>query len=399
MKTGEGLTNHAALVQRYDDLVATGELIGDPRQRVVAQALDRLLDELTQTRMARKSSALGWLFARKPKGAPVRGLYIHGSVGRGKTMLMDMFFELAPNQRKRRVHFHRFMADVHDRVTRHREALKAGRTKETDPVPPVARALAAEARLLCFDEFAVTDIADAMILARLFSALFDAGVVLVATSNVAPQDLYRDGLNRGLFTPFIAILEAHAQVIDLDSETDYRRRALDRLPVYVTPLGPDADARMDAAWLAATGGKKEAPARIELMGRAIEVPRAAGRAARFTFEQLCDAPLGARDYLAMAERFDTIFLDGLPVLDQTRRNATKRFILLIDTLYDQGKRLVASAEAAPDRLYAGRPGVTEAFEFARTASRLTEMQSSDWLEQCRQRREAALRPEPRRSTR
>jgi cell division protein ZapE len=380
IKTGQGLTGHAALVQRYDGLVAQGALIGDPRQREVAAALDRLLDDLTQKRMAAKGSALGWLFAGKGKAEPVKGLYIHGSVGRGKTMLMDMFFELVPNQRKRRVHFHRFMADVHDRVTAHREALKAGRTKEADPVPPVARAIAEEARLLCFDEFAVTDIADAMILARLFSALFAEGVVLVATSNVAPEDLYRDGLNRGLFTPFIGILKTHARVIDLDSDTDYRRRQLDRLPVYVTPLGVQADAQMDAAWAAATRGKDEQPSRIELMGRHIDVPRAAGRAARFTFEELCEAPLGARDYLAIAERFDTVFLDRLPVLDQTRRSATKRLILLVDTLYDQRKRLVVSAEAMPDDLYAGRPGVTEAFEFARTASRLMEMQGAEWLD-------------------
>jgi cell division protein ZapE len=380
MKTGDGLTSHPALVQRYSDLVAQGALIDDPRQREIARALDRLLERLRQARMAAKGSALGWLFARKAKAEPARGLYIHGSVGRGKTMLMDMFFELAPNQRKRRVHFHRFMADVHDRVQKHREALKEGRTKEADPVPPVARALAQEARLLCFDEFTVTDIADAMILSRLFSALFEQGVVLVATSNVAPDDLYRDGLNRGLFLPFIAILKAHADVISLDSETDYRMRQLAQLPVYLTPLGPDTTARMDATWQAAIGGKAESPTAIELMGRAIPVPRAAGQAARFTFAQLCDAPLGARDYLAIAERFDTIFLDDIPVLDQSRRNPAKRFILLVDTLYDRHRRLVASAEVPPDQLYQGRPGVTEAFEFARTASRLTEMQSREWVE-------------------
>ncbi len=383
MKIADGLTDHPALIQRYDDLVAAGALLADPAQREVARALDTLLDALTQKRMAAKGSALGWLFARKAKAEPVRGLYIHGSVGRGKTMLMDMFFDLVPQKRKLRVHFHRFMADVHDRVQRHREALKAGRTKETDPVPPVARAIAEETRVLCFDEFTVTDIADAMILSRLFSALFAHGVVLVATSNVAPDDLYRDGLNRGLFTPFIAILKAHARVIDLDSETDYRMRQLDRLPVYVTPLGAEADARMDEAWAALSRGKEAAPAEIELKGRSIAVPLAAGRAARFSFADLCDAPLGARDYLAIAERYDTIVLDRVPVMDQTRRNPAKRFILLIDTLYDRHMRLLLSAEAPPDALYAGRPGVTEAFEFARTASRLYEMQSAEWAEAAR----------------
>lgn len=380
MKISDGLTSHPALVQRYDGLVAAGALLADPRQREIARALDRLLGELTARRMAAKTSALGWLFAKKQKAAAPKGLYIHGSVGRGKTMLMDMFFDLVPNQRKKRIHFHRFMADIHDRVQKHREALKAGLVKEADPVPPVARAVAQEARVLCFDEFAVTDIADAMILSRLFSALFSEGVVLVATSNVAPDDLYRDGLNRGLFTPFIAVLKQHAEIIDLDSDTDYRMRNLAQLPVYLTPLGPDTTARMDATWRAAIDGKAEEAASIELMGRRIEVPRAAGGAARFTFAELCDAPLGARDYLAIAERFDTIFLDDIPILDETRRNPAKRFILLIDTLYDRHRRLVASAEDAPDRLYQGRPGVTEAFEFARTASRLTEMQSREWME-------------------
>lgn len=381
MKIAEGLTGHPALEKRYDDMVASGALIDDPMQRQVARALDRLLGALTDRRMAAKSSALGWLFARRQsKAEPVRGLYIHGRVGRGKTMLMDMFFELVPNQRKRRVHFHRFMTDIHDRVQQHREALKAGRTKESDPVPPVARAVAAEARVLCFDEFTVTDIADAMILSRLFSALFAEGVVLVATSNVAPDDLYRDGLNRGLFVPFIAILKQHAQIIDLDSETDYRMRRLRRLPVYVTPLGPAADAQMDAAWAAIAGGKEAAPDAIEHMGRKVDVPLAAGRAARFGFADLCEAPLGPRDYLAIAERYDTIFLDHVPVLDPTRRSATKRLILLVDTLYDRHRRLVLSAEAPPGELYAGRPGVTEAFEFARTVSRLTEMQSAEWMD-------------------
>ena len=379
MKISEGLTDHPALVQRYDDLVAAGTLLEDSRQRAVAQALDRLLGELTQKRMAAKSSALGWLFARKPKAEPVKGLYIHGSVGRGKTMLMDMFFELAPNRRKRRVHFNRFMADVHDRVQKHREALKAGQTKEADPVPPVARAIAQEAQLLCFDEFAVTDIADAMILSRLFSALFAEGVVLVATSNVAPDDLYRDGLNRGLFTPFIGILKAHARVIDLDSPTDYRRRRLDHVPVYATPLGPEADARMDAAWAALSEGKEAEPSEVEVKGRKVAVPLAAGRAARFGFDDLCGKPLAARDYLALAERFDSFVVDRIPVLAEAQRNEAKRLILFVDTLYDRRKRLFASAAAAPEGLYAGRTG-TEAFEFARAASRLTEMQSREWIE-------------------
>jgi cell division protein ZapE len=380
MKIADGLTIHRSLAQRYTELARRGEIVHDLRQLEVARALDSLLDEIVTKRLAAKKSSLGWLFAKRAPKELIRGLYIHGGVGRGKTMLMDMFFDLVSAERKRRIHFNNFMADVHDRITRHRADLKEGRTKDSDPVPPVARALAQEAWVLCFDEFSVTDIADAMVLSRLFSALFAEGVVLVATSNVAPDDLYKDGLNRGLFMPFIGILKAHAKVINLDSDTDYRMLKLSRMPVYVTPLGPEAERRMDEAWEAATQGLAEAPAEIGMMGRGITVPRAAGRAARFDFADLCDAPLAARDYIAIAERYDTILVDNVPVLDQTRRNPAKRLILFVDTMYDTHKRLVMSAEAPPDDLYAGRPGATEAFEFRRTASRLTEMQSREWLE-------------------
>ena len=309
----------------------------------------------------------------------MRGLYIHGGVGRGKTMLMDMFFDLVPVRRKRRIHFNDFMADAHDRINRHRQALKRGEVREDDPIPPVARALAEEAWVLCFDEFAVNDIADAMILSRLFSALFSSGVVLVATSNVAPDDLYRDGLNRPLFEPFIRTLKQHAAIFALDAAKDYRLEMLSGMPVYLTPAGPATDRRMDAAWQAMTHGTKTAPAEIIVKARHLAVPRAAGRAARFSFHDLCEMPLGARDYLAIAGRYDTIFLDRIPVLAAGMRNEAKRLILLIDTLYDHGIRLVASAEAPPAALYAGKTG-TEVFEFERTASRLIEMQGKEWLD-------------------
>ncbi len=255
--------------------------------------------------------------------------------------------------------------------------MKAGEAKGDDPIPPVAASLAAEAWVLCFDEFSVTDIADAMVLSRLFSALFAEGVVLVATSNVAPDDLYRDGLNRGLFEPFIDILKRHAHVLALDARTDYRLEKLERLPVYVTPLGPEADARMDEIWSALTEGRREEAVEIEVKGRKVKVARAAGNAARFSFAELCERPLGARDYLAIAERFDTLVVDRVPVMGDDRRNEAKRFILLVDTLYDNRLRLVVSAETTPDGLYAGRRG-NEAFEFERTSSRLIEMQSEDW---------------------
>ena len=377
MSLRDGLTSHPSLVQRYADLAADGRLSKDPRQLEVAAALDHLLDEIRDKRLAAKKSSLGWLFARHLPKERIRGLYIHGGVGRGKTMLMDMFFELVPAERKRRAHFNDFMADVHDRVHRHRQAFKSGATRESDPVPPVAKALASEAWVLCFDEFAVTDIADAMILSRLFAALFAQGVVLVATSNVAPENLYENGLNRGLFVPFIATLKENARIISLDSETDYRLRQLGRMPVYVTPLGPEADRAMDEAWAALAEGKTAAPLDIDVKGRKVHVPQAAGRAARFSFSDLCEKPLGARDYIAIAECFDTILIDRIPNIGASQRNEAKRFILLIDTLYDRGKRLVASAASAPDKLYAGKTG-NEAFEFARTASRLTEMQGSGW---------------------
>jgi cell division protein ZapE len=390
MHLRDGLQPHSTVAQRYAHLVATGEAADDPAQRKIIAALDRLIDEIRAKRLQRKSSALGWLFA-KSRAAPelVTGLYVHGGVGRGKTMLMDLFFEMVPVRRKRRVHFNAFMADAHDRIQKHRLARKNGEAKEDDPIPPVARALADEAWVLCFDEFSVTDIADAMILSRLFSALFANGVVLVATSNLAPDDLYRDGLNRQLFLPFIALLKRHAGVMALDSPTDYRMEKLNRMPVYLTPLSVDAERLMDEAWEVVTRGKPDASDAVAVKGRQVVVPRAAGAAARFSFADLCDAPLGARDYLAIADKYDTIFIDRVPVLDQTRRNPAKRFILLVDTLYDRHIRLFISAEAPPQGLYQGRPGVTEAFEFDRTASRLIEMQSREWLDAWTERRTVA----------
>lgn len=379
MPLRDGLVTHPSVSQRYRHLVETGKLHDDPAQGKLAAALDRVMADIDDHRLARKSSALGWLFAkRRDEQENVTGLYVHGGVGRGKTMLMDMFFALVPVKAKRRAHFNDFMADVHDRIGRQREAFKSGESRERDPIPPVAEALADEAWVLCFDEFSVTDIADAMILSRLFSALFKHGVVLVATSNVAPDDLYRDGLNRGLFEPFIEVLKRHAHVLHLQSDKDYRLEMLSRLQVYMTPANAGTDRRMDEAWEAVTDGRKAMAEEIEVKGREIHVAKAAGSAARFTFADLCAKPLGARDYIALARRFDTIFIDHIPVIGDGRRNEAKRFILLIDTLYDSHTRLIASAEAAPDALYAARTG-TEAFEFQHTASRLVEMQSRDWL--------------------
>ena len=380
MHLRDGIQTHATVRQRYDHLVESDAIERDPAQERIVAALDRLTEEIAAKRLAHKSSALGWLFAakRQPR-EPVKGLYIHGGVGRGKTMLMDFFFELLPVRRKRRVHFNDFMADVQDRIQKHRQARKEGTVKEDDPIPPVARALADETWVLCFDEFSVTDIADAMILSRLFSALFANGVVLVATSNVAPEDLYRDGLNRQLFLPFIALLERNARVMTLDAQKDYRQDKLNRQPVYVTPDDAAADHALDEAWKAMTHGQATAEVSLTLKGRQLVVPRAAGDAARFSFADLCEKPLGARDYLAIAARFSTVFIDHVPVLGEGKRNEAKRFILLVDTLYDHHMRLVVSAAAPPEGLYTAKRG-HEVFEFERTASRLVEMQSRDWLD-------------------
>ncbi len=380
--------NHS-VVEQLNALTASGELKADAAQLGVAAHLDRILSDLKLRKPAKKKSALGWMFARKAAASPsVKGLYVHGSVGRGKTMLMDMFFQMAPVEKKRRCHFHEFMADVHNRVHAHRQKLKNGETKQADPIPPVAAQLLAEAELLCFDEFTVTDIADAMILARLFTELFANGCTLVTTSNVVPDNLYKDGLNRGLFLPFIDLLKQNVDVVSLDSPIDYRMEKVKSLPVYVTPLDGAADQAMDMAWHHLTAGQVVAPVEIAMKGRSVLVPRAAGRVARFTFRDLCEKPLGASDFLAIADRFDTVFIDHIPLLSADRRNETKRFIILIDALYDHTVRLFASAAAMPEDLLGTRKG-TEGFEFDRTASRLFEMRSADYLALHNEKRHAA----------
>ncbi|MEP7452574.1 cell division protein ZapE [Phyllobacterium sp. SB3] len=366
--------------ERYQALVQAGDLDADPAQQQLALRFDRLIRDVATKRLATKSSALGWLFSRKsPRNEIVKGLYVYGEVGRGKTMLMDMFHELVPVKRKRRAHFLDFMADVHERINAHRQALKNGETKQDDPIPPVADALAEQSWVLCFDEFTVTDIADAMILSRLFRALFERGVVLVATSNVLPDNLYRDGLNRQLFLPFIDLLKTHVDVFNLDARTDYRLEKLNRMPVYLSPLNDENARLMDQAWHAATDGASVVQDSVTVKGRTVVIPKAARHVARFTFADLCSKPLGAADYTAIIQRYKTIFIDEVPVLDHPRRNEAKRFIILIDILYDHHVHVVISAAASPDKLYIANRG-TEAFEFDRTASRLFEMQSEEYLE-------------------
>lgn len=375
----EALPLAPSIREHYDALVNAGEIESDPAQLAIVAKLDALNFELSQRRLASKKSALGWLFSkRQPNREPLRGLYIWGSVGRGKTMLMDLFFEKAVVTRKRRAHFHEFMADIHERVHSVRQKIKAGTIKGDDPIPPVAEAIAEETRLLCFDEFSVTDIADAMLLGRLFTRLFEAGVVVVATSNVEPENLYTHGLNRGHFLPFIDLLQKQVDVLRLDSRTDFRLEKLAGKPVYVTPLGDEADREMDRLWHSLThheGGRAE---RLEAQGRWIEVPCTAAGVARFSFGDLCAKPLGAADYLRIAHAYHTVMIDRIPVLELHNRNEAKRFINLIDALYDNGIKLVVSAAAEPNELYRASSG-TENFEFDRTASRLIEMRSEAYL--------------------
>lgn len=358
--------------------VATGELKDDSAQTPAIAALDGLLKILAAPALGNKKSALGWMFGKKPKvsdKAP-RGIYLWGGVGRGKSMLMDLFFDLAPTQPKRRVHFHDFMQDVHRRIHHWRQNQETAKERSADPIPPLADALAKEASLLCFDEFAVTDVADAMLLARLFTGLFSHGVTVVATSNVAPDLLYKNGLNRSFFLPFIELVKTRMQVLELVSDTDHRLAKLVNGDVYLTGSGSMAD--FEQIWTGITDGLVVAPATIEVAGRVTQFDRATGGVVRACFADLCEKPLGAGDYLALAARFHTLFLDHVPVMDYSDRNAAKRFIALIDTLYDKKRVLIMEAAAHPTELYRARHG-TEAFEFDRTASRLQEMQSSEWL--------------------
>jgi cell division protein ZapE len=344
----------------------------------VVDRLAQLNDRLATRQLAHKSSHLGWLFGTRERSeTELKGLYIWGEVGRGKTMLMDLFFEACTVQRKRRTHFHEFMAAVHERVQAYRQKQKQGESNG-DPITRTAADIADEAWVLCFDEFHVTDIADAMILGRLFTQLFERGVVVVATSNIAPDELYKDGLNRALFVPFIALLEAKMDVVKLEARTDFRLQKLAGSKVWYVPDDTAAALALDAVWRRLTAGHPDAPQEFALKGRTIHVPRAALGAARFAFHDLCEQPLGALDYLKIAREFHTLVIDRVPVMNYDKHNEAKRFILLIDTLYDRAVKLVASAAAEPAMLYRADEGF-EASEFKRTASRLIEMGSETYL--------------------
>jgi cell division protein ZapE len=354
------------LAEKHRALVAAGTIEADPAQTAVAAKLDRLAHALRHWRRSR--GGLASLLSR-PQPAP-KGLYVHGPVGRGKTMLMDLFFETTTYRYKRRTHFHEFMAEVHDRIG------AARKTVPGDPIPQVAAGIAEKTALLCFDEMHVTDIADAMILGRLFAGLFENQVVVVATSNVPPRELYRNGLNRQLFVPFINLLEQNMDVEELLAAKDFRLVKLAGKPLYFTSADAGAKAQMDRLWAELTGNSEGAPLNLEVKGRKLAVPLAAMGVARFSFAQLCEQPLGTLDYLVLAHNFHTLFIDDIPVLAPAQRDLARRFVNLIDTLYDGRVGLVVSAAAEPDGLY---PAGDVQFLFERTASRLIEMRSESYL--------------------
>lgn len=352
----------SSLLAAYRQRLAEGELAPDADQAAAAERLETLAKALERWKPG------GWPIKSKPP----RGLYLWGPVGRGKSMLLDLFFESAPVKKKRRVHFHEFMLQQHAFLRQARERA-AGQDRL---IADAAKAIAAGATLLCFDEIQVTDIADAMILGRLFERLFEDDVVIVATSNRPPDDLYKNGINRQLFLPFIDLLKRDLDVVQIAGPHDFRLRQLMSAPIYYAPLGPAADEAMERTWKRLTAGATPHAVVLDVGGRDLRVERQAAGVARFTFNELCARALGAADYLEIAERFHTVLLENIPRLSPASREEAARFRTLIDALYEAKVKLVASAEAQPADLY---PAGDQSFEFERTASRLMEMRSETYL--------------------
>lgn len=350
------------LKEVYSNLVASGELRDDPGQYAAIAKLDNVLEQL------RRDSQHSW-FSRKRTGT-IKGAYLWGQPGRGKTMLMDMFFRNSSVPSKWRVHFHEFMIEVHRKLY-HVRRDRGG----DEALAQTAQRIAKKAKLLCLDEMQIADIADAMIVGRLFDKILQQRVIVVTTSNVAPVDLYKDGLNRQLFLPFVHLIENNLDVIGLDGPTDYRLGRVKGHDCYIAPPTEDAKRRFQHIWEQLTDTAAGSPVTLELLGRRLPIPEAARWCARFTFADLCESPLGAPDFLAIAQNFKVVFVEGIPILEPDKPNEAKRFILLVDALYDKGVKLVATAQAPPEALY---PSGKHLAEFRRTVSRLQEMRSASW---------------------
>jgi cell division protein ZapE len=361
----------------YRALRAADEIREDSLQEKAAKKLQTLHESL---RGYQPNADSGGLLARigltGRKNTAPRGLYIFGPAGRGKSMLMDLFFEGADVSSKRRIHFHEFMIEVHDTIHAWRQSPDKQRN-EVDPLPRIAQEIAGKSALLCFDEFHVANIADAMMLGRLFEGFLKAGVVVVATSNFAPDNLYMNGLQRYRFLPFIDLIKERLDILELASPTDYRQARLSRMQVYHTPLNTDTHHALDLAFAELTGGARIETESLTVKGREIDVPKSARGVAYFEFEDLCQQALGAEDYIAISNKFHTVVLSGIPQMTTEMRNEAKRFMNLIDVLYEKKVNLVASADAPPEELHAAG---THAFEFQRTVSRLMEMQSPEYID-------------------
>jgi cell division protein ZapE len=365
----------------YETLLENGIIDEDPAQLKVVAILDALLKQLEDAGPSAEPGGIRlWPFKKAPPAQTptVRGVYIWGPVGRGKTLLMDLFYDALSLPRKKRCHFQEFMADIHERAFRWRQQSLTGTTRFAEPVTPIVEDLAREVSVLCFDEFSVTDIADAMILGRLFSGLFQKGVVVVATSNVEPSKLYENGLNRNSFLPFIAELEQRLKVVPLMTPSDYRLQKIGAAPVFYTPADDYAKEAMDHLFYELTGHRHGTRAVFNIKGHRFEIPEAIGGVARCSFSDLCERALGASDYMALARAYHTLFIDGVPKMDIEMRNEAKRFTLLVDALYNARVKLVLSAETNVQELYYAATG-PEIFEFDRTVSRLIEMRSRDYL--------------------
>ena len=362
----------STVLPRYQALVANAELRPDAEQEAAARRLDALQRELEAA--PTRGSVLWRALGRQPE--PPRGVYLWGDVGRGKSMLMDLFFDCVEVRRKRRVHFAEFMLEVHARIAAERRKEAGG------PIPPVAAALAEQARLLAFDEMMVTNSPDAMILSRLFTELLAKRVTVVTTSNRPPRDLYKDGLNREHFLPFIALIERRLDVLPLNGPTDYRLDRLGRIDTWLVPNGAQTTEKLSAAFFRLTDYPVEDRAHVPSAdldlggGRTLHVPKALKGVAVFSFRKLCGEARGAADYLAVARRFHTVILVGIPKLGPENRNEAARFVQLIDALYEHKVKLLAAADAEPAELYEKGDG---AFEFQRTVSRLEEMRSEAYL--------------------